>query len=146
MRGHQSGGKGCGLRCPRFPCVKAAADKWDSLRRGGMIRTVPQPPDRKGRGVCDGEGAGLRDVLGGGVPERDGVCRYEDADAASGPCARGDAQQGVAVADERCQERGAPVQGQAVQLFRVSGEGDKADKHGAAAREDMRPPVFGIVI
>jgi len=95
MRGHQSGGKGCGLRCPRFPCVKAAADKWDSLRRGGMIRTVPQPPDRKGRGVCDGEGAGLRDVLGGCVPERDGMYRYEDADAAFGPCARGDALQGV---------------------------------------------------
>ena len=48
-------------------------------------------------------------MLGGGVPERDGVRRYEDADAASGPCARGDAQQGVAAADERHQERGSPV-------------------------------------
>ncbi len=88
----------------------------------------------------------MRDVLGGGVPERDGVCRYEDADAASGPCARGDALQGVEDADERCQERGAPVQGQAVQLFRVSGEGCPSNQYGMAAREDTRPPVFGTVI
>ena len=54
-----------------------------------------QPADREGRGICDGEGAGLRDVLGGGVPERDGVCRYEDADAAAGSCAGRVALQGV---------------------------------------------------
>ena len=113
-----------------------------------MVCAVPQPADREGRGICDGEGAGLRDVLGGGVPERDGVCRYEDADAAFGPCARGDALQGVEgfVVGAFGERSPSSLQGTAVQLFRVSGEGRPPDQHGAASCEDIRPPVFGTVI
>ena len=97
------------------------------------------------------------------------MCRYEDANAAFGPCARGDALQGVvrlrqgyggqADCGWHGRDRRAPpvaavagrppyqtLQGAAVQLFRVSGEGRPPDQHGVAAREDTRPPVFGTVM
>ena len=66
----------------------AGAAGWNSGRPAasrdqGVVRTLPQRADREGRGVCDGEGEGLRYVLGGGVSERDGLRRDEDADAAA---------------------------------------------------------------
>ncbi len=54
-----------------------------AARDQGMVRTAPQWTDREGRGVCDGEGEGLRHVMGGGVSERAGLRRDEDADAAA---------------------------------------------------------------
>ena len=111
-----------------------------------MVRTLPQRADRQGRGVCDGEGEGLRHVLGGGVPARDGVRRDEDADAASGPRARGDALQGVerhSVAQQRDPPETA-LQGAAVQLFRFSEGGRAPHEHGSpVAGGDVA--VFGIV-
>ena len=75
--------------------------------------------------------------------------RYEDADAASGPCARGDALQGVEPVDgaDRLIGDKAPhetLQGAAVQLLRFSGEGRTPDEHGAAAGAGAA--VFGAVI
>ena len=85
--------------------------------------------------------------------------RYEDADAASGPCARGDALQGVepvdgtdrlistcadATADEWDKAPHETLQGPAVQLFRVSQEGRPPNEQDAAA--DCEAAVFGAVI
>lgn len=56
-------------------------------------------------------------VLGGGVSERDGVCRYENADAATGPCARRHAEQGVADVAGVFQSRTSSLQRQTVQLL-----------------------------
>ena len=88
-------------------------------------------------------------MLGGSVSERDAVRRDEDADAASGPCAGGDALQGVEHADVVRRSRGdrpteTALQGASVQRFRFSEEGRATHEHGSPATGGGAA-VFGVV-
>ena len=59
-----------------------------------MVCAVPQPVDNERRRIRDGQGEGLRHVLGGIVPDGDCVCRYGNADVPVGQGAGGDAYEG----------------------------------------------------
>ena len=94
-------------------------------------------------------------MLGGGVSACDGVRRDEDADAASGPRARGDAREGRGAAAGSLPDDGPSLQGASVQLFRFFEEGRAADQpsrnalrrageHGSPAAGGG-VAVFGIV-
>ena len=83
-------------------------------------------------------------MLGGGVPERDGVCRHEDANAAAGSCARGNAHQGVAAVAGAVASWTSSLQGSSVQLLRLSRKGRAANKHDSAA--DQGSAVFRVVM
>lgn len=109
-----------------------------------MVLPLPQPADCQGRWICDGKGRGLQDVLGGGVPECDGVCRHEDANAAAGSCARGNAHQGVAAVAGAVASWTSSLQGSSVQLLRLSRKGRAANKHDSATGQGSA--VFRVVM
>ena len=79
-----------------------------------------------------------------GVPECDGVCRHEDANAATGSCARGNAHQGVADAAGAGATWTSSLQGSSVQLLRLSRKGRTANQHDSAA--DQGSAVFRVVM
>ena len=83
-------------------------------------------------------------MLGGGVPECDGVCRHEDANAAAGSCARGDAHEGVADVAGTDAARQSSLQGASVQLLRLSRKGRAANKHDSATGQGSA--VFRVVM
>ena len=83
-------------------------------------------------------------MLGGGVPERDGVFRHEDANAAAGSCARGNAHQGVAAVAGAGATWTSSLQGSSIQLLRLSRKGRTANQHDSAA--DQGSAVFRVVM
>ena len=94
-------------------------------------------------------------MLGGGVSACDALRGDEDADAAIGPRAGGNAREGRVVASGPLLHDGTSLQRATVQLFRFSEGGGTSYEHGASGGDAFRKTrhlvagnvaaVFGVV-